>query len=881
MYHQDSNYIHAAALTDYSAATYLAAYNQGLEIYRAARPDLSFIPTYEIADNAMTQTYIKTLEKKGIEVQLVPPNNHRANNAERCVQTFKNHLISVLATCDPSFPESAVKHLLPLILLTLNLLRKSHISNLSAYEEMHGHFDSNRYKIHPPGTRMITLDAPESRLSFAPHGVEGFYVGPAMSHYRCHNIYCPATNSIRRSDSVAWIPFERIIPKYPTLPPGLFESYANPSNPTSHLPPAPIIESEGVDEEELQNITPYVDPIIETEGVQPNSEGAETCDEPFIEMPATPTAIADTPFISSPMPHLPEFQANYLHYMQAIKGPEINQWRKSMHHEVVRLIDTTKTARYRPDLTIHNIPEGSRFADANPIIVKKANKVDPTVTDYRTRLTWHERKRKAHGTSLPTPPRETTSSTIDTLAVKILLNSIISDPNAIFSTLDLNDFYLHTALGDGKKGYLRLKHNWLPAETRQLIGTTHLPDDADIILEVDNVVYGMDDAGRKAQIDLVNHLALHGYHMHRHTPGLFYHETRTSIHFSTWVDDFAIKSDPATDDLEHLINVIAMKYPYTFHLHATKYLGIDIDLHRDPTNHANDKITLAMKGYVKGGLKTLGFQRTYSPKSPMTYSAPIYGPSTQYEIIDSSPPATATEQSALRQSVGIFRFYADAIDSTIKPCLSRLATQQSAPTMQTMDDLNRFHNYIDQYPDAQLVFRPSDMQLHVHSDASYLNEPKSRSRYGGIFTMGPISFTGPLNPYNINGPILVNSGIIPTVVGAASEAEYAGLYLNAQDAEVARQILADLGHPQRPTRITYDNTTAGSIAKRTAKIKRSKAIAMRYHWIQDRVEQKHFDLLWDKGANNCADFQTKAHPIHHFQAMRPCYISFPAPDAPT
>jgi hypothetical protein len=195
--------------------------------------------------------------------------------------------------------------------------------------------------------------------------------------------------------------------------------------------------------------------------------------------------------------------------------------------------------------------------------------------------------------------------------------------------------------------------------------------------------------------------------------------------------------------------------------------------------------------------------------------------------------------------------------------------------------LTRFLNYADQFPDARLTFRPSNMQLHIHSDASYNGEPESRSRYGGIFTMGPIVFTGPLEPFSINGPVLVSTGIIPTVVGSASEAEYAALYLNAQNAEVARQILSDLGHPQsQPTEITYDNTTAGSIANKTAKIRRSKAIAMRYHWIQDRIQQKHFKLKWAPGKHNVADFPTKAHPIHHFIAMRECLISFPASSLP-
>jgi hypothetical protein len=107
------------------------------------------------------------------------------------------------------------------------------------------------------------------------------------------------------------------------------------------------------------------------------------------------------------------------------------------------------------------------------------------------------------------------------------------------------------------------------------------------------------------------------------------------------------------------------------------------------------------------------------------------------------------------------------------------------------------------------------------------------------------------------------------------EASYASLYLNAQDATVDRQTLIDLGHPQYSTLITYDNSTAGNLANKTAKVKRSKAIAMKYHWIQDRIEQGDFKIQWAPGPTNLADFPSKAHPIHHFKAMRRYFITLP------
>ena len=38
----------------------------------------------------------------------------------------------------------------------------------------------------------------------APHGTNGYYLGPALHHYRCYNVWATATNSPRVTDTVAW-----------------------------------------------------------------------------------------------------------------------------------------------------------------------------------------------------------------------------------------------------------------------------------------------------------------------------------------------------------------------------------------------------------------------------------------------------------------------------------------------------------------------------------------------------------------------------------------------------------------------------------------------------------------------------------------------------
>jgi hypothetical protein len=161
----------------------------------------------------------------------------------------------------------------------------------------------------------------------------------------------------------------------------------------------------------------------------------------------------------------------------------------------------------------------------------------------------------------------------------------------------------------------------------------------------------------------------------------------------------------------------------------------------------------------------------------------------------------------------------------------------------------------------------------VQSDASYHSERGARSRAGGILYFGLDPATG-----SINGAIDHMSMIIPTVCASAAEAEYAALFLICREATNARNILTDLGYPQDSTEVICDNLCAVGIVNDDVKLKRSKAIDMRYHWIRDQVRQGKFTVTWEKGSTNLADFHTKAHPVHHFSTMRRTFVHTPLPE---
>ena len=180
-----------------------------------------------------------------------------------------------------------------------------------------------------------------------------------------------------------------------------------------------------------------------------------------------------------------------------------------------------------------------------------------------------------------------------------------------------------------------------------------------------------------------------------------------------YVDDFLVKHDRRTDDFKHLCTTLQLRYPIKIEPVANRFLGIRIQLNRHPTDNSLSTVTLDMPLYAQKGLASLGFKPTYNPRSPIVYEAPKYGAAQQFAHIDTSPLATPEQQSYLRAAIGLFRHMANAVDNSLIVPLSRLASKQSCPTQQDMLRLERLLNYIYYHPNAQIIYRPSDMQLHV------------------------------------------------------------------------------------------------------------------------------------------------------------------------
>ena len=118
----------------------------------------------------------------------------------------------------------------------------------------------------------------------------------------------------------------------------------------------------------------------------------------------------------------------------------------------------------------------------------------------------------------------------------------------------------------------------------------------------------------------------------------------------------------------------------------------------------------------------------------------------------------------------------------------------------------QFLDYVTTQEEAVLTLNASNMILAVHSDASYLSEPKAQSRAGDHFFLSNDTIIPPNN-----GAVINIAHIIRHVMLWATEAELAAIYIMACKAIYICIILEKMGHNQPPTPVQTNNAMAEAV----------------------------------------------------------------------
>jgi hypothetical protein len=133
--HIDANYIFCKLMKNRTEGKIITVYQKMVGRMEIAGLGLK----HHWLDNKCSENFKKCIKKNHMTWELVPPDCHQRNIAERAIQTFKNHFVAILSRVDDRFPLFLWCHLIRPAELTINLLQQSNVvPKILAYAHVHG-----------------------------------------------------------------------------------------------------------------------------------------------------------------------------------------------------------------------------------------------------------------------------------------------------------------------------------------------------------------------------------------------------------------------------------------------------------------------------------------------------------------------------------------------------------------------------------------------------------------------------------------------------------------------------------------------------------------------------------------------------------------------
>jgi hypothetical protein len=165
-------------------------------------------------------------------------------------------------------------------------------------------------------------------------------------------------------------------------------------------------------------------------------------------------------------------------------------------------------------------------------------------------------------------------------------------------------------------------------------------------------------------------------------------------------------------------------------------------------NYDDKYVDISIPTYIPKVLTRFGHTKPKKPQhSPYKPFPRKFGKEAQDPLPeDKSERLDLKVLRRVQQIVGSILFYARAVDNTLLVGLNAIASEQANPTQRTKERCDQLLDYCATHPNAVVRYRASNMILNIHSDASYLSEPKAKSRIAGHYFL--VKYLLMRNPFN-------------------------------------------------------------------------------------------------------------------------------------
>ena len=321
-------------------------------------------------------------------------------------------------------------------------------------------------------------------------------------------------------------------------------------------------------------------------------------------------------------------------------------------------------------------------------------------------------------------------------------------------------------------------------------------------------LYGLKQAGHEWNILLNKIMVELGYTHLRSNPCAYVKRCgKDFIVVTVWVDDLLLFAT-TPQLMEKIKNNLHSHWEMTDLGEPSKIVGIEV-------NQSQNSITISQKLYIESILKCEGMERANPVGMLLDPNVPL----------EPNPEGNEGDRSnSYAKLLGELQYIANATQPDIAYAVNRLASYTANPSLKHATALKRVLHYLSGTRTYGITYHrvPKLSNLfYGFADAAYANADDYKSTSGYVFITG-------------GGAITWRSKKQSTIALSSTEAEYVALSEAACEAFWLRNLYAESGFDQKePTLIRGDNNGSIAIAQNPQFHKRSKHIAIRWHWIRD------------------------------------------------
>lgn len=489
-------------------------------------------------------------------------------------------------------------------------------------------------------------------------------------------------------------------------------------------------------------------------------------------------------------------------YEEAVSGPEAPYWKAAMADELGQFVKTELYDEVER-------PRGRKVIGSKWVYKRKLGP-DGSVVKYKARLVaqgFTQVEGIDYNETFAPTAKFTTIRSLLALAAKLDLEIDQMDVKSAFLNGELEEeIYMECPPGFSKS----VREVW----------------------RLNKSLYGLKQAGREWYKKVKAEFEALGFTRSNADHGVFYkNDDGKLVIIAIYVDDMLIFSN-STAARNATKSALSERFEMT-DLGEAHWI-LNMELTRD---RANRTLKLSQRQYIETILDRHGMADCKPVATPMVQNQKL----TKLDVPEIDP-------QPYQQALGSLMYAMVGTRPDIAYTVGALSQHSATPGQEHWVALKRVFRYLRGTTDLSIVY---DGKIHdepfAFVDADHANDPITRRSVGGYVYL------------IAGGAVSWSSKKQASVALSSTEAEYMAASTSTQEAVWLRILLGELGllNLANPTRQRIDNQSAMALARNDAFHNRTKHIAVRHHFIREKVEDGEIDVEYVPTDRQVADVLTK------------------------